>query len=96
MNTLKYFLFLSIVSTIVIYSCRKDEQIDHQKNLLSLEGNYPAIISGNGTFDEDTVFTPTILGNVRVNPYTVQNMTLAWNSLYPNNQVQVIKSFLNL
>lgn len=87
MKNLKYLLFLSIVTAIIIFSCKKDEPIIQSGSLTAREDNYPPIVSGNGTYDEDTVSIPTILGSVRVNPYSVEVMTQAWNSLYPNNQI---------
>ncbi len=78
---------MSLVITIVFYSCKKDEIIDEPTSLLSLEGDYPPIISGNGGYGDDTVLTPTIIGNLRVNPYEVQVMRQAWNNLYPTEQI---------
>ncbi|MBK6574108.1 MAG: hypothetical protein IPO72_09145 [Saprospiraceae bacterium] len=69
-------------------SCKKEESTSDLLNTMAVENKYPAIISGNGILDEDPNLVPTILGQVRVNPYTVENMTQAWNSIYANNQVQ--------
>ncbi|MDQ3143167.1 MAG: hypothetical protein M3Q56_13070 [Bacteroidota bacterium] len=80
-------VFLTMLSILLFHSCKKEELTDQKSSVFTLEGDYPAIVSGNGLYDEDTVFAPTILGNVRTNPYTVQVMTQAWNSLYPSNQV---------
>lgn len=90
MKTFKYLLFLLIVTTFIIYSCKKDELTDHQDIVLALEEDYPPIISGNGIYDEDTTTTPTILGSIRVNPYTVEIMKQAWNNLNPTNQISTL------
>ncbi|MCC7025849.1 MAG: hypothetical protein IT265_02760 [Saprospiraceae bacterium] len=87
MNTLKYFfLFLSIVTTLLFYSCKK-ESLDFSQslNLDNRTDDPNEEISRIGN-PEDTIPSITTLGNVRVNPYTVQVMTQAWNNLYPNMQ----------
>jgi hypothetical protein len=87
MKNLKYFLVLSTVTFIFINSCKKEEITDHLDTIVALEADYTPIISGNGIYDEDTVATPTILGSVRVNPYTVEVMKQAWNNLNPESQI---------
>ncbi len=87
MKTFKYLLFLTIVTTLFVYACKKDELIHHSNTILALERDYPPIISGNGLYDEDAIVTPTIIGSIRVNPYTVEVMMRAWNNLNPTSQI---------
>jgi len=90
MKTLKYFVFLLLLTVITIYSCKKDELSDPPFDVMALEEDYPPIISGNGIYDEDTIITPTILGAIRVNPYTVEVMKESWNNLNPSHQINTL------
>ena len=90
MNTLKYCAIIYIACLVLITSCKEEDYFYEPINTKAMENDYPAIVSGNGIYDEETSPVPTILGNVRVNPYTVANMKQAWNNLNPNSQIVAI------
>ena len=90
MNTLKYCAIIYIACLVLIISCKEEDYFHEPYNTKAMENDYPAIVSGNGIYDEETSPVPTILGNVRVNPYTVANMKQAWNNLNPTNQIVTI------
>lgn len=87
MNTLKKLITIVFLTGILTSGCKKEALESANENILkSRDLVYSPIVSGNGTYDEEMESIPTILGAVRTNPYSVQVMTQAWNSLYPNNQ----------
>ncbi len=80
------FYFLSVFA-FIFASCDPTDS-NFKTDIQALESTNPPVIYGNGVYGEDTVPTQTVLGPVRINPYSVQNMTQAWNNLYPTHQIQ--------
>ncbi len=75
-------LFVSLFQT----SCKKmQEQINPLKSALHREGSVPTIINRGGSEIEAEEQIITVMGAQRANPYTVANMTAAYNNLYEPN-----------
>lgn len=107
MNRLKFLLTAFVVSVISLgfYSCTKDEILKGNKNLKTqtrtnaFNHNF---VKGDGGFRPEFDYGPnegqpikTVLGTVRNNPYSVQNMTAAWNKLYKENLSTLPKTYLH-
>ncbi|MBK8698995.1 MAG: hypothetical protein IPN29_05425 [Saprospiraceae bacterium] len=86
---MKYFrnfieLFAIAVAAIFIYSCAKD--IDN-KTLDKSSTQTPTQSRTRTPSNDNTTETATVLGRQRNNPYTITNMTLAFNTIYRTNLV---------
>lgn len=88
-------VFAITVCTLGIYSCLKDDilkenlSIETQTRTSVVNHNF---IKGDGGVRPESDYRPdedqpvkTVLGVIRNNPYSVENMTAAWNILYKEN-----------
>ena len=71
------FSLITLLLGIVWYACEKDPM-----EFSRPESNIP--VAAQSRSDQNG-YVQTLLGEARNNPYTVENMTLAWNSLYPEH-----------
>jgi hypothetical protein len=82
MRNFKLLLLLCSIftSTFIIYSCTKDDPLGKMSNSSAqLESRT------SGRIGDNLTETTTVLGRHRTNPYTVANMTSAYNALYKTN-----------
>jgi hypothetical protein len=82
MKNLKVLFYVCCVFTFTFtyFSCSNDETLDH---LSISNGQLESRSSDNR--DDNLTETSTILGRQRNNPYTVANMTKAYNTIYKTN-----------
>ena len=77
--------FIVLLSATMFNSCQKDSVnmlVDNEKL------KYREDSSQSHYFEPDETDEATILGDkITVNPFSVQNMTNAWNILYPDNRI---------
>ena len=87
MKTLIVF-FSAILFFVVCFfplGCKKDSLgVDKPSDSFQISERSESLneFYSGGTTEEDTLTKLTVLGNVRNNPYTVQNFTAAYNELY--------------
>lgn len=76
---------LILFSLLILSSCKKEsDSIVSSTTNQSTTKNKSIIIGGSVGLLKSEANEKTVLGEIRVNPYTVQNMTEAWNKIYPN------------
>lgn len=81
-----FFIFGLLFVSLFQSSCKKmQEQINPSKSPHFREGNASIVINRGGGEIESQEYKPTVLGVKRANPYTVANMTAAYNNLYSPN-----------
>lgn len=78
-------LLTALAITFTYSSCRKDS---FGETLQTASATTTTVKSKQRNSNGSVDFQPTIIGAERPNPYTVENMTQAWNALYPAHAVQ--------
>ena len=96
MKNSRYLLLLTAL-ILILYACKKDAVADLTKH--TIPGSYPGSTAtgeshtfnsgGNSANQRSNDPTITVLGNLRINPYTVENMTTAYNTLNAVNVTEV-------
>lgn len=75
---------LFLCSLLIWSSCKKENDLITTTTNQPNPKNKTIIVGGSENLLKSDPNEKTILGEIRVNPYTVENMTAAWNQIYPN------------
>lgn len=88
---IKYFSFIIIVLAFVaVESCTKDFDLMDFDDNLNIQNRDER--TGEILLNSKEDFTQTVLGRkVTNNPFNVENITMTWNRIYPDNQLQRIQ-----
>jgi hypothetical protein len=88
-SNLKCIFLYFLASSFLLLSCHKeDKNLDSSDTSQTQKApTFPNSINRISSVAKSGTPVQTVIGQELVNPYTVENMTAAWNQIYPEHQV---------
>jgi hypothetical protein len=80
-------VFIGLCLSLIIYACAKDE--NNSESHTNYEATTKATLRTRTPSNTNTSENVTVLGRQRNNPYTITNMTLAFNTVYKTNLLAI-------